>query len=626
VAEEIRQQSASTFRVEVDGTPLPADIEAIMSYVVVEDNLTLPDMFYLSFLDPDHTAIDKGKFKMAAKVKVWARSEASTGGEPLFSGEVTALEQEFEGGKTRTVVRGFDQSNRLHRGRQTRAFKDVTYSDIVKEVTRGANLQPGRIETPQGRPSPHVAQANMTDAEFLAGLAGEVGFVLSVDDGKVNFHAPAESEEAPDEGDLASRDPLQLVQGDNLLRFNACITADSQVKEVSVRGWDLATKRAVVGTTPATTTSAEVGLKPSDLSKAFGDPKFVATDVPYGESEQVEAASKALAEQLASTHAQIEGVARGNPRLRAGQPISLGVTGPPFEGKYTLTTTRHVYDNGEYLTWFTSTGRHERSMLGMTSAGGGGGSKGVSPAFVTAPIPSVLSAVVTNVKDDEKQGRVKVKIPRLDEDFESGWLRVVQLGAGPERGALLLPEVDDEVLVTFEQGDVRRGYVLGGLYNGVDLPAAPVKDTTVGSDGRVERRSFTSRKGHFVLVSDKDGDEYVELATKDSLFSVKVAKDTEGGAVIVASDKLVKIDAKGDITIKSQGKISVEATSDLTLKGQSVTVDAQTSLQLKGQNVTLDGSAQTEVKGARTTVKGSGSLDLDGGAAAQLHAGVVKIN
>jgi uncharacterized protein involved in type VI secretion and phage assembly len=239
----------------------------------------------------------------------------------------------------------------------------------------------------------------------------------------------------------------------------------------------------------------------------------------------------------------------------------------------------------------------------------------------------VVSALVTNVKDDEKQGRVKVKIPRMDDEFESGWLRVVQPGAGPERGALVLPEVDDEVLVAFEQGDVRRGYVLGGVYNGVDLPAPPVRDTTVGSDGRVEKRSFTSRKGHFLVVSDKDGDEYVEVATKDSLFSVKVAKDAEGGAVIVASDNIVKVDAKGDITVTSAtGKVTVEAAKDLTLKGQTVSVEATTSVNVKGQSVAVEGTGQTEVKGGRTTVKGSSMLDLDGGATANLHAGMVRIN
>jgi uncharacterized protein involved in type VI secretion and phage assembly len=626
MTDEIRQQSSSTFRVEVDGRPLPGDVEELMSYALVEDNLRLPDMFSLSFLDPGHVVLDKGGFRMAAAVKIWARSEADAGGQPLFTGEVTALERELEGGRTRTVVRGFDRSNRLHRGRRTRAFKDVTYSDVVKEVARDAGLQVGRVETPPGRPSPHVAQANMTDAELLDALAGEVGFVLVVEDGKVNFHPPASSSGAPAEGDLASRDPFQLVQGDNLLRFNATVTADSQVKEVSVRGWDPATKRAVVGTTAAATTSAEVGLTPAQLAEAFGNPTFTATDVPYGETGQVEAASRALAEQLAGVHAQIEGVARGNPRLRAGTPVSLGVTGAPFEGKYTLTMTRHVYDNGEYLTWFSSTGRQERSLLGLTSGGAATAGQATSPAFVTAPIPSVVSAIVTSVKDDAAQGRVKVRIPRLDERFESDWLRVVQPGAGPDRGALVLPEVDDEVVVAFEQGDVRRGYVLGGVHNGVDKASPAVREAAVGSDGRVTTRSFTSRKGHYVLVSDKDGDEFVEVATKDAKFSVKVAKDAEGGAVVVASDNVVKVGAKGDVTVTTQGKVTVEATGDLVLKGRAVTIEASTSLAVKGQSVAIEGTSQAELKGARTTVAGSAMLDLDGGGTANLHAGVVRIN
>jgi len=624
MTDEIRQHTSSTFAVTVDGTPLPADVEELMSYAVVEDNLNLPDMFYLSFLDPQRLALSKGGFTVASKVTIAVRSEASPSGEPLFSGEVTALECEFDAGKTRTVVRGFDRANRLYRGRRTRAFKDVKYSDIVTQVAKEAGLEVGRVDTPQGRPSPHVAQANMTDAELLGSLAGEVGYVLLVEDGRVNFHAPPASSAAPGEGDLDAGDPLQLVQGDNLLRFNATVTADSQVKEVSVRGWDIAQKQAVVATTPAATTSAEVGIAPAELAEKFGSPTFTATDVPYGENEQVEAASKALSEQIASTHAQIEGVARGNPKLKAGKAVSLGVAGAPFEGKYTLTVSRHVFDNGEYLTHFSSTGRHERSLLGMTSAGGSAAS--VSPAAVTAPIPSVVSAIVTNVRDDEQLGRVKVKIPRLDETFESGWLRVAQAGAGNERGAMVLPEVDDEVLVAFEQGDVRRGYVIGGLYNGVDKPTQPAAAGAVGSDGTVAKRSFTSRKGHFLLISDADGDEFVQGATRDGEFGWTLAKHAQGGAVLVTSKNLVKIDAGGDVTITSKGNVTVDASGTLALKGQKVTIEATTALELSGQTVKVAGTAQTEVSGAQTKVAASAMLDLDGGPTASLHAGVVRIN
>src|SRR4030095_7074764 len=137
----------------------------------------------------------------------------------------------------------------------------------------------------------------------------------------------------------------------------------------------------------------------------------------------------------------------------------------------------------------------------------------------------------------------------------------------PQRGALVLPEVDDEVLVAFEHGDIRRGYVVGGLYNGVDKTNQPVTNGTVGSDGKVERRSFTSRKGHFTVYSDKDGDEFIEIATKDEAFMLKLAKDAEGGAILVTSKNLVKIDATGDITITSKANVTVEATGNLSMKG-----------------------------------------------------------
>jgi phage protein D/phage baseplate assembly protein gpV len=625
MTDDIRQHSSSTFSVTVDGTPLPQDIETSMGYAVVEDNLNLPDMFYLAFLDPDRAAITKGNFKIGSQIRISIRSEADTAGEPLFSGEVTAMEVEFDAGKTRTVVRGFDPANRLYRGRHTRAFKDVKYDDIVREVATKAGLGTGRIDTPQGRPHEHVAQANMTDAELLGSLAGEVGYVLTVEDGKVNFHAPPESSEAPGEGDLASSDPLQLVQGDNLLRFNATVTADSQVKDVTVRGWDITQKKAVVATAPAKTTTAAIGITPAQLAEKFGNATFVATDVPYGETEQVEAASKALAEQISSVHAQIEGVARGNPKIRAGKAVSLGVAGSPFEGKYTVTVSRHVFDNGEYLTHFSSTGRHERSLMGMTSAGGGAGAA-TSPAAVTAPIPSVVSAIVTDLKDDQNLGRVRVKIPRWDDTFDTGWLRVAQPGAATGRGALVLPEVGDEVLVAFENGDVRRGYVIGGLYNGVDKPTQPAATDAVGSDGKVTKRSFTSRKGHFTVFSDKDGDEYIESATKDGRFSLKLAQDAEGGAVLVTSKNLVKITADGDITITSKGNVHVEATNGLTLKGQTVSIEATSSLELKGQTAKLSGTASAEVSGAQTKVGATASLEVDGGANANIHAGLVRIN
>jgi uncharacterized protein involved in type VI secretion and phage assembly len=402
------------------------------------------------------------------------------------------------------------------------------------------------------------------------------------------------------------------------------VTAGAQVKDVSVRGWDVTRKEVVIGTRPAATESARVGTGPTELAAAFGDRTFVATDVPYGDVEQVEAAAAALAEQIASTHARFEGTARGNARLRAGTAVSLGAVGAPFEGKYTLGTTRHVFDGGDYRTEFASTGRHDRSLGALIS--GGGSDRSVSPAFVTAPVPGVVSAIVTNIRDDRHLGRVKVQIPRLDDDYESDWLRVVHVGAGADRGALVLPEVGDEVLVAFEHGDVRRGYVLGGVYNGRDIPNGDINRSAVAADGTVARRTFTSRKGHAIVLSDEDGDEHIELATKNGASTLKLARDGDRGAVLIGSRRIVTIDAQGDVTIHSGGRVTIDADGPLALRSRAISLESRSSLTLKGQRVTVEGTSLTEIKGVRTNVTADVSLDLTGGSSARLRAAMVRIN
>ena len=50
------------------------------------------------------------------------------------------------------------------------------------------------------------------------------------------------------------------------------------------------------------------------------------------------------------------------------------------------------------------------------------------------------------------------------EGFESWWAPVVSPNAGKDRGQLMVPQVEDSVLVGFEQGDVRFPYVLGSVF------------------------------------------------------------------------------------------------------------------------------------------------------------------
>ena len=102
---------------------------------------------------------------------------------------------------------------------------------------------------------------------------------------------------------------------------------------------------------------------------------------------------------------------------------------------------------------------------------------------------------------------MKLKFPWLSDDYVSDWARTVQPGAGKDRGWIVLPEVGDEVLVGFEQGDFDRPFVLGGLYNGVDtMPAGP-NDLIDSGSGAINRRSLVSRRGHRIDLLDQDGQQ-----------------------------------------------------------------------------------------------------------------------
>jgi len=125
------QQVSNAFQIEVEGSPMPA---VDLARVEVEDHLHLPDAFTLTIRDAARTALATTKLKIGAKVKISVISDASPAPTKLLEGEVTALEAEFHGGTSYTIVRGYDQSHRLFRGRVTESYLNMTYADVAKKV------------------------------------------------------------------------------------------------------------------------------------------------------------------------------------------------------------------------------------------------------------------------------------------------------------------------------------------------------------------------------------------------------------------------------------------------------------------------------------------------------------
>jgi phage protein D/phage baseplate assembly protein gpV len=557
--------------IQVDGAPLDPAAEGLLETVLVDDHLHAPDMFLLVFRDPEHRALELSRLTIGSKVRIATSALGGTAAQTLMVGEVTALEGEYTAAGSRVAVRGYDPSHRLHRGRRTRTFVQMKDSDIVRQLAQELGLATGAVED-SGPVLERVSQVNATDWEFLSARARAIGFQLAVEEGKLEFCRPRGPQEGPEAGDFSSQDPLQLVLGQDLLEFHPRVTSAGQVATVQVRSWDLLREQLLVGQAEPGPASAQLPLAPQDLAARFGASEYVLADRPLPDQAAVDAAARALAAQLASAASEALAVARGNPRLRAGAAVSIGVVAQPFVGQYVVTTARHILDADGYRVELGISGRLDRSLTQLTGGSGAAGRQ-----------PGLQVGIVTDNADPQGLGRVRVQLPALSNTYETGWAPVLAPGAGPQRGLCFLPEVNDQVVVGFWEGDPQHPFVLGGLWSANDPP--PLGADAV-DNGSVRRRELVSREGHRVVFLDGPHESGITLRTADG--ALQLALDARKREVTLRAPS-VRITAEGELSLRTQGSLTVEAGGALTLKGQAgVTVASSGVVDVDGSLITLN--------------------------------------
>lgn len=188
-------------------------------------------------------------------------------------------------------------------------------------------------------------------------------------------------------------------------------------------------------------------------------------------------------------------------------------------------------------------------------------------------LTGVAVGIVTNNQDPKQLGRVKIRFPWLPGEEDSFWAMIAVLMAGNERGTYFLPEVDDQVLVAFEHGDIRRPFVLGALWS----KSAPPPETN--ADGKNNKRLIRSRSGLQIEFDDSDGHEQLTITDKDGDYRL----------ILNPPEKLLTIESAGDLKLKAREKVTIEG-KEITLSSSSkTTVKASAALSLEG--------ATTKVKG-----------------------------
>ena len=181
---------------------------------------------------------------------------------------------------------------------------------------------------------------------------------------------------------------------------------------------------------------------------------------------------------------------------------------------------------------------------------------------------SGLLARVISLNDPDSLNRVQVRLLAFNDVTQQDapmWARVVSPFAGSDRGAFFLPDVDDEVLVVFAQGDPRHPLVLGGLWNGSASAPAAI------SGGQNRYKRIQSKNGIVVTLDDQSGQETLQLETPGGC--KLTLKDGPGSVTIEDSNgNSIKLESAG-ITVTASAKVTVNA-STVAVSAGMVTVDA----------------------------------------------------
>jgi phage protein D len=558
--------------VRLDGARV--DLDKIQE-VRVQDSLVLPSAFSITFEPPplgeaasDPLAVRGLDIKLGAQVEIAFVAPHARQPTNVFKGEITALEPSFAADGTRLVASGYDKSHRLHRERKTQTFQDMSVSAIINKVAQAVGVQ---VQVSAGaNPSLRFLQQNNETAwELIQRLASLYGYEVAVDLGTLKVRPAGTAVGSPMEVEFGPTNPTQFAPL-RLISFSPRVTAAQQVQDVHVRGWDPKQKAEITAKETVKQQGSSIGIQRSPGSWGFPAGSVTVANAPVASTPEANALAQSVASYLGHAFVGAYGVVDGHPGIRAGTTLKIRGLGPKFSGEYRCSSTTHVFGGGTgYQTRFEILGRTPRDLVDLAGA-----------AQRNSWGDTLVIGIVTNNKDPDKLGRVRVKFPTLHATTEGWWARVVGIGAGNERGQMMLPLVNDEVLVGFEGGDPNKPYVVGALWNGKDKPGAlPHED------------------GSYHLRTDKQ----IVMNAKDN--------------VTITTDKDMTVEVKGEAKENVSKNLTIEvAQSEKVNVKQSFTLEAGSELKLKcgKAEITLNQAGQVQIKGAMIQVQGDGPVTIKG--------------
>lgn len=567
-----RLTDLATFTVKVDGKALPETFSIVAVDIVRAIN-RLP---FASLVLHDGDAA-KQEFEISAGDLLTPGNRLQIDGgyhsdeETLFDGIITGQRIKVRrNGASRLHVEARDAAFPMTATRRSAHYTESTNSEIFEAVIGRYGI-PSQVEQ-TAVTFGDVVQHQVSDWDFLVSRAETDSMFCLPDNGTFRVEKPNIGQDAA----------ITLTYGGNIFDVDLDMDARTQFASVDATCWDQANQEVAAAEIDDEPSPSQGNLDGTTLAEAAGSLVQQLRHDGSLPTEQLE--TWAHAAMLRSRFSRIRGTVRfqGNQVVAPGKLVELAGLGDRFNGKAFVSGVRHVIGSGNWETiaqiGFPPTWHRERFD---TSAPAGGG--------LNSAVSGLMVGVVTQLENDPRgEQRIKVSLPLVDAQQDGIWARLATMDAGGERGWVFRPEIGDEVVIGFLNGDPNAPVVLGALHSS-DRPA-PIQ----ASDDNHEK-GIVTRSGIKLMFDD----DAVALDIETPNGNKIQISDDEGRVQITdESSNAITMNADG-ITLESAKDIVIKASRDVQIEGVNIELKAQAQLTAEGSaGATVSSSGTTDVKGS----------------------------
>lgn len=467
-----------------------------------------------------------------------------------FKGIVVRHGVEADRHRSLLTVELKDTAVKLTTIRKSAVFQNRTDDQIITQIIADNGLQKGRIAATQPQHA-ELVQYYCTDWDFIVSRADGQGLVTVIEDERISVA----------EISLSGNPKYAFEYGlSEIYNFEVEADAHHQAAAVESVAWDIKQQKLTKATKATEFALAQGNLKGSTIAKAVGvNTNTLSSPVPLDPKElQAWANGRLRQSRLSMIRGRVAVPGIGDINLL--DIIEMTGIGDRFNGKTVVTGIRHRIDHHGWQTDI---------QFGLSAQ-----RFAEQPHIVDAPASGLLPAVhglqigivAPFAEDPQKEFRLKIILPGIDEKKGTIWARLATPAAGKEYGYFFRPEPGDEVVVGFFNDDPRQAVVLGSMYSSKNMPPAEMAKL---SPKNINKGIVTKTGTTISFVDDAQS----ILSIKTPAANTIILDDKAQTVLIEDQHRNTIIMSKNGIQIKSAKDVQIDARGDVKIKGTKVDIN-----------------------------------------------------